>query len=72
MYEIINPTITSGRPRLDFNAMLRLADDRMHHGLAPPPAIYRIEYRNRVDWSLYPTWAWPVDPEVFDRCCHEG
>ena len=53
-------------------ALIRQAEARIHQGLAPPPEIYRIEYRQRINWSEFPTWAQPVDPEVFDRCCHEG
>jgi hypothetical protein len=52
--------------------LIELAEDRISHGLAPPPEIYRIEYRQRIDWSEFPSWAQPIDPEIFDRCCHEG
>jgi hypothetical protein len=52
--------------------VIRLAEERAHRGLAPPPDIYRIELRRRVDWSRFPAWARPVDPEVFKGCCHEG
>ena len=53
-------------------ALIKLAEERMRQGLAPPPEIYRIEYRRRIDWSTFPTWAQPIDPQVFDGCCHEG
>jgi hypothetical protein len=53
-------------------ALIRRAEERMRKGLAPPPEIYRIEYRRCIDWSKFPTWAQPVDPQVFDGCCHEG
>ncbi len=53
-------------------ALIELAEQRISQGLAPPPEIYRIEYRQRLDWSKFPNWAQPVDPQVFDGCCHEG
>ena len=53
-------------------ALLKLAEERVGQGLAPPPEIYRIEYRRWIDWSEFPTWAQPIDPQVFDGCCHEG
>jgi hypothetical protein len=52
--------------------LIELAETRMHRGLAPPPDIYRIEYRRRIDWLQFPDWARPVDPQLFDGCCHEG
>jgi hypothetical protein len=54
------------------DALLKLADRRIRQGLAPPPEIYRIEYRRRIDWLQFPDWARPIDPELFDGCCHEG
>lgn len=62
----------NGTANARFNAIRRLAEKRVRRGLAPPAAIYRVENRSRIDWSKFPQWAWPVDPEVFDRCCHEG
>ena len=53
-------------------ALLELAEQRVRRGLAPPPEIYRVEHRRRVDWLKFPGWARPVDPQVFDGCCHEG
>jgi hypothetical protein len=52
--------------------IIKLAEKRMRLGFAPPPEIYRIENRRRIDWFRYPAWARPVDPEVFEGCCHEG
>jgi hypothetical protein len=57
---------------LSGDALIKLAEQRMRGGLAPPPEIYRIEYRRRIDWLKFPDWARPVDPELFDGCCHEG
>jgi hypothetical protein len=53
-------------------ALIKLAQQRMRQGFAPPPEIYRIEYRGRIDWWQFPDWARPVDPQLFDGCCHEG
>src|SRR5262245_1416457 len=35
-------------------------------GLPPPKALYEVQNRNRVDWSRFPEWARPIDPEVFE------
>jgi hypothetical protein len=53
-------------------ALISLAQDRMRRGFAPPPEIYRVEYRDRIDWLRFPAWARPVNPQLFDGCCHEG
>lgn len=48
------------------------AIERMRNGYAPPREIYQIQYRSKIDWKQFPSWARPVDPEVYDGCCHEG
>ena len=53
-------------------ALFRLAEERISQGLAPPPEIYRVEFRRSIDWSEFPAWAQPTDPQAFDGCCHEG
>jgi hypothetical protein len=68
---------TPGRPALDpgeagLDAVVRHAADRMAKGLAPPREIYQAPYRNRIDWSRFPDWARPVDPELFEGSGHEG
>jgi len=45
---------------------------RVREGLAPPREIYEANNRKRIDWFLFPEWAKPIDPEVFDDCGHEG
>jgi hypothetical protein len=50
----------------------RLAAERLSRGLAPPPEIYKVPYRERLDWSGFPEWARPSDPELFQGCSHEG
>jgi hypothetical protein len=54
------------------DAVIRLAEQRVRQGLAPPPEVYRVEHRRRIDWLKFPSWARPVDPQLFDGCCHEG
>jgi len=46
--------------------------ERIEQGFAPPREIYSIANRRVIDWSKFPLWARPLDPEVFDGCCHEG
>jgi hypothetical protein len=41
-------------------------------GVALPRAVYDIRNRRRIDWSQFPEWARPVDPEVFTGSAHEG
>ncbi len=41
-------------------------------GFAPPREVYLVQNRTHIDWSRFPTWARPVNPEMFDGCCHEG
>jgi hypothetical protein len=57
---------------LQDDALIEYALQRVRQGFAAPPRIYRIEYRHRIDWTRFPAWARPVDPQQFDGCCHEG
>jgi hypothetical protein len=52
--------------------LAEIAAVRMRQGFAPPSEVYQIQYRSRIDWSEFPAWAQPLDPEAFDGCCHEG
>jgi hypothetical protein len=63
---------TDGLESVRREALVELAERRVRQGLAPPAEIYRIENRRGIDWSEFPAWARPVDPQVFDGCCHEG
>jgi hypothetical protein len=56
----------------EFRQLEREADERVKRGLAPPKEIYGIPFRDRIDWSRFPEWARPSDPEVFEGCGHEG
>ncbi|MCA9103226.1 MAG: hypothetical protein KDA63_18855 [Planctomycetales bacterium] len=57
---------------LAFDELIEAAEERIRQGLAPPPEIYQVKYRRRVDWTRFPLWAQPLDPEIFDGCGHEG
>jgi hypothetical protein len=52
--------------------IIRRATERMRKGLAPPREVYQAPYRNLVDWSRFPDWARPSDPEMFEGSGHEG
>jgi len=45
---------------------------RTRQGLPPPRQVYEAQNRSRIDWSLFPEWARPIDPEVFEGTAHEG
>ena len=46
--------------------------ERARKGLAPPREVYNAQNRGRIDWSRFPEWARPIDPEVFEGSAHEG
>jgi hypothetical protein len=52
--------------------LVGLAVKRMNRGLAPPREIYQSPLRNQIDWSKFPDWARPSDPELFEGSAHEG
>jgi hypothetical protein len=56
----------------EFQGLEHQASERVRQGLAPPKEIYDVPYRDRIDWSKFPEWARPTDPEVFQNCGHEG
>jgi hypothetical protein len=68
------PEPESAAPRAadDLKEIERRAAERASKGLPPPKEIYEVQNRNRIDWSRFPEWARPVDPEVFEGCGHEG
>jgi hypothetical protein len=72
MIQVTNPKKRCRSKDSRGDRLTELAEWRMRRGLAPPPEIYRVEYRRRIDWLRFPAWARPVDPELFDGCCHEG
>jgi hypothetical protein len=52
--------------------LMEFAGKRMAQGLAPPREIYKAQYRKQIDWSKFPEWAKPSDPDVYEGCAHEG
>jgi hypothetical protein len=52
--------------------LVKTALARVRQGFAPPADIYRVEYRQQIDWSQFPLWARSIDPEIYTGCCHEG
>jgi hypothetical protein len=46
--------------------------ERARKGLPPPRHVYEAHNRNQIDWSRFPAWARPIDPEVFEGTAHEG
>jgi hypothetical protein len=66
------PETAARRAATDLKEIERQAAERASKGLPPPREIYEVQNRNRIDWSRFPEWARPVDPEVFEGCGHEG
>ena len=50
----------------------QLTAERLRRGLPPPREVYAVPFRDRVNWSEFPAWARPTDPEMFEGCSHEG
>jgi hypothetical protein len=55
----------------EFVALECRALERVRRGLAPPAEVYAARNRGRIDWSKFPDWARPSDPEMFEGG-HEG
>jgi hypothetical protein len=49
-----------------------VALNRLSKGLAPPREVYQAQNLDRINWSLFPEWARPSDPDLFGECPHEG
>ena len=62
----------AAKPREVLPSLEQLAAERLRRGLAPPREVYQVPYRDRVNWSDFPAWARPTDPELFQDCSHEG
>src|SRR5262245_10382497 len=62
-----NPEPTGGPGELERRAL-----ERVRQGLPPPREVYDAPNRGRIDWSAFPEWARPIDPEAFTGCAHEG
>jgi len=65
----------AGRPAATGPTLQTLEHDaleRTRQGLPPPREVYEAQNRSRIDWSQFPEWARPIDPEVFEGTAHEG
>jgi hypothetical protein len=56
----------------EFEELRERAAERVRQGAAPPREVYEVQNRSRIDWSLFPEWARPSDPELYEGCAHEG
>jgi hypothetical protein len=65
-------TETTSQSIDEFRRLECRAAERIRQGLAPPKEIYETPNRDRIDWSRFPEWARPSDPELFQGCGHEG
>jgi hypothetical protein len=63
---------TAPHAAADLKEIERRAAELAAKGLPLPKEIYEVQNRGRIDWSRFPEWARPVDPEVFEGCGHEG
>jgi hypothetical protein len=66
--------LASATPRLGGGAgeLVVTALERAKKGLPPPHEVYQSPYREQIDWSVFPAWARPSDPTLFEGCTHEG
>jgi hypothetical protein len=72
MKELLSPGAPAGGPATAVETLEQYALERVRQGLPPPPEIYEAQHRPGIDWSLFPEWARPSDPEVFEGTAHEG
>ena len=56
----------------ELTSLQQFAAERVRQGFPPPREIYALPYRDRINWSDFPAWARPTDPELFQDCSHEG
>jgi len=62
------PNATGSR----LQSLEQVALERTQKGLSPPREVYDVQNRSRIDWSRFPEWARPIDPDVFEGTAHEG
>ena len=62
------PAVTKPTP----HSLEQAALERTRKGLSPPREVYEAQNRGRIDWSLFPEWARPIDPDVYEGTAHEG
>jgi hypothetical protein len=66
------PQATAGAGKCAaLTALEQTALEQAREGLPPPRQVYEAQNRNRIDWSRFPCWAQPSDPELFESG-HEG
>lgn len=53
-------------------ALIAKIEERIRQGLAPPPEVYQAHIRDKIDWAQLPSWATPLDPDLFEGSAHEG
>jgi hypothetical protein len=68
----VPPRAALGPGKGESQDLIDRAAARTSKGLAPPREIYQAPVRNQVDWSKFPDWARPSDPELFEGSAHEG
>jgi len=66
------PYEPEAQARDDVQTLQARALEQVQKGVAPPKEIYRVPYRNQIDWARFPAWARPIDPEIFEGAGHEG
>ena len=67
-----SPILAEADVAAEARRLEQVALDRARQGLVPPREIYAAPYRNRIDWTRFPEWAKPSDPELFADLAHEG
>jgi hypothetical protein len=65
-------TETESPPADELADLERRAHECARQGTALPREVHDIRNRRHIDWSMFPEWARPVDPEVFSGIGHEG
>jgi hypothetical protein len=57
---------------MQINSIVTQALELAKQGKSSPELkiLQKLPYRTQVDWTMFPSWAQPVNPEIF--LCHEG
>jgi len=66
------PASTAPKPPGGLSDLEARALERVRKGFPPPAEVYEAQNRSRIDWSRFPEWAWPTDPDLFTGTSHEG
>ncbi len=62
----------SSESSADGCSLIEATKRQLSNGFAPPAEAYLVQNRHKINWSRFPDWARPADPEMFDGCGHEG